>query len=224
MGETKERPILFSRPMVTAILEDRKTETRRIARLNLSVMDPRGPDGPAKEGLRAEARRAALKIADFQVGRRLWVREEHYRYGHWELIPGKTTRTGRPKWRFVADLPGVTFDPPAHFRRAMSRSDPATPAWHKRLARFMPRRMSRLSLEITAVGPERLQEIEAWDVVAEGVDDPSWHDSFDYTGRDFIDFGAAIKAFAGLWETINGPESWDANPYVYVVQFRRLES
>lgn len=221
MGETKERPILFSRPMVTAILEDRKTETRRIARLNLSMMEPRGPEGPAKEDLRAEARRAALRISDFQVGMRLWVREEHYRFGHWELIPGKTTRTGRPKWKFVADLPGVTFDPPAHFRKSMSRSDPATPFWHKRLARFMPRRMSRLSLEITSVGLERLQDITDEATRREGFTE----DGADETQRlTAASYGMTFLGhrFSCMWEKLNGAGSWADNPYVYVVAFRRL--
>ncbi len=174
----KDTPILMTRAMALATFEGRKTMTRRI-------MVPQLPDEPTKEA----GKRWGLVDDDFyycgvrcpygKPGDRLWVREEHYQFGHWEPIPGETSRkTGRQKWRFVSDNDLVHFDPPVtDFRRGRHHSDPLTPAWHKRLARFMPRRVARISLEITKVRAERLQAISAEDVLAEGliawIDPPS---------------------------------------------------
>lgn len=74
---------------------------------------------------------------------------------------------------------------------------------------FMPRWASRITLEITDVRVERLQEISEADAVAEGVT---------VTVRE----NGALDPFRELWRSINGPGSWDANPYVWVIEFRRL--
>ena len=89
-----------------------------------------------------------------------------------------------------------------------SREAGAAPAWHKRPALFMPRVASRIVLEIIDVRIERLQEISVGDALAEGfapgsVDDP-------------------VVAYRAVWERINGEGSWEADPLVWVVVFRRM--
>ena len=87
---------------------------------------------------------------------------------------------------------------------------------------FMPRIASRILLEITDVRVQRLQEISEEDARAEGVTDFAgrwWDGSPVVCGK----WNAPSEAFAALWESINGTGSWEANPWVWVITFRRLE-
>jgi hypothetical protein len=162
------------------------------------------------------------------------VKEEHYRFGHWEPVPGVRTKTGRMKWRFVSDCDKVLYEPPAEYRKGRHHKDPATPAWHKRLARFMPRWASRLTLEITEVRVQRLQEISEEDAKAEGIRTdilPACGDHPDllcYVSEpdDNHAYRYAREAFAKTWDVINGKCpgcSWEANPFVWVIGFRRID-
>lgn len=168
----KERPLLFSGPMVRAILDGSKTQTRRIvtpqpveiewfehqqAWVGSFGDDAGSPTNPHQ----------LIQCPYGTVGTRLWVREDHYRSGHWEPIPGVTTKGGRQKWQFVTDRDGCLFEMPDGCRLGFSRSDPKTPAWYKRLGRFMPRALSRIDLEVTAVRVERLNDISEKDAIAE---------------------------------------------------------
>lgn len=228
----KERPILFSASMVRAILEGRKTQTRRlvvhehIAEADIFSAAPVDLAGRWEFGVAGEggvfAHGDLLRCPYGVPGDRLWVRQEHYRLGHWDSVDGprKRTRTGRQRWRFVADTSEVRFEAPAAFRKGRHHKDPATPAWHKRLARFMPRAFSRITLEIAEVRAQRLQKIGAEDVLAEGL------------GPDDIrcdgECGAtpcslAVSAFNRLWDSINGNRApWSSNPWVWALTFRRL--
>ena len=82
----------------------------------------------------------------------------------------------------------------------------------------MPRWASRITLEITSVRVERLQDISEADALAEGVTD----DGSLVTDLAGNDRGGAFAAFATLWEVINGAGSWDDNPWVWAIEFRRL--
>jgi len=85
---------------------------------------------------------------------------------------------------------------------------------------FMPRWASRITLEITGVRVERLNEISREDAKAEGL----WPSPGN--GLEMVNggpYGNAQLAFRALWESINGPGSWDANPWVWVVEFRRVQ-
>jgi hypothetical protein len=82
--------------------------------------------------------------------------------------------------------------------------------WRKRPSIHMPRWASRITLEITGVRVERLQHISEHDAKAEGVESAQC-------------CGAHYHGFSKLWQSINGPDSWDANPWVWVVEFRRAD-
>ena len=146
-----------------------------------------------------------------QPGDRLWVRETFFAFGRWatrfnaakerdEWYFIDMTRASGHAWRYAADE-GPGADP--HARREAG----AAPAWHKRPALFMPRAASRILLEIVALRIERLQEISAEDALAEGLPPDEVRDP--------------VPAYRAIWERINGPGSWEANPLVWVVEFAK---
>lgn len=186
-GAPAARGILFSRPMVEALLAGTKTQTRRMVK-------------PARAG---EGNPFG------QPGERLWVKEGFFAWGHWQTR--HNARKGRAEWAFV-DLTresGRSWRYDAEGLAPQSaRIAGAGPAWHARPALFMPRAASRILLEVVAVRMERLQAIGAPDALAEGIADQGTPDP--------------VRAYRGVWEGINGPGSWDADPLVWVVGFRRL--
>lgn len=216
----KKRPILFSTPMVQANLDGRKTVTRR-------VMKPGVPIGSWEETI--------THCRYGKVGDILWVREEHYRYGHWEPVSEIKTPTGRQKWKFVPDKKEVLYsdNPPPEFRKGRHHKDPATSAWHKRLARFMPYDSCRLFLKITDIQAERLQDITEEQAIAEGAEPRSHRcggfgyyeaggDTYECECMSF-DNSPEVEGFRELWESINGVGSWDENPFVWAVSFEKIE-
>jgi len=173
----KERPILFSAPMVRAILEGRKTMTRRVTKRLLLGLPQAEMNAQCLYG---------------QPGDRLWARET------WaENIDGDIV--------YRADN-GV----------AESMIDRWRPSIH------MPRWASRITLEITGVRVERLNEITEADARAEGVECFDDTKTFRSYWDDFCVCLSAKDSFQTLWAKINGPDSWDANPWVWVVEFRRV--
>lgn len=199
----KERPILFSGPMVRAILAGRKTQTRRV--LNL----PRGLYWYDELGGEAEGwftdgegwwHVEELACRYGNPGDHLWVRET------WAVgsIYDKTAPS-----KICEDLPKGPGRPPCGIRYPANQECigiKCRPSIH------MPRWASRITLEITGVRVERLNEISEEDALAEGVD----------TTCDDLGRYCPVIAFQNLWESINGSDSWAANPWVWVVEFKRL--
>lgn len=202
-----DRGILFSAPMVRALLAGTKTQTRRPLRNPEYYGCPTG-DCPHDKQAECNAHMAQLTDTEkgFAVGDRMWVRETYYQRGHWEPIETKRTKAGRQKWAFTPTDEVILFDAPPEFRKGRHHKDPATVAWHKRLGRFMPRRYSRLTLIVTDVRVEQLQDISQEDAEAEGV-------QCDMSPRSFVDH------YALLWDSINGPNSWEENPWVVAITF-----
>ena len=207
MTDIKERPILFSAPMVRAILEGRKTVTRRAFRVQPSgstpvavstfnpiKIDRRGVEQPGPElfGAITFDGEWSLTCPFGQEGARLWVRETHADIGF--------------RLTYRADT-----DDGAH-----CQVKKWTPAIH------MFRRHSRILLEITDVRVERLQDITPAQVTAEGV---STHGEALWGGEWWVDapdqaIEDARKDFADLWTSTGG--NWDANPWVWVVEFKQV--
>lgn len=228
----KEHPILFSAPMIRALLACTKSQTRRIANfiprdqgLNLSFsgLDPcelvpgvwtlmsRGAGGAWNE------RTEPLRCPYGPVGNILWVRETYWAFGRWETR--FSTKKGRDEWHFV-DLTVETD-------RLYQLSDPTpevvrgrrgiTPAWWRRPPSFMPRRVSRISLEITGMRIERLQDINETDAAAEGV--AEWARGALSPESQQAD---PSDQFRWLWGSIHGPDAWSLNSWVWVVEFKRV--
>lgn len=197
-----ERPMLMSAPMVRAILAGTKTQTRRIAKGVATVHAITG-EPPAK--LDSAGPRVACPYG--QPGDRLWVREAHAivprtAYAHSEGVQ----QTLRPDDPYEHDA--------AIYREGWTRSNSGF-KWRPSI--HMPRWASRITLEITSVRVERLQDISEADAKAEGAGE-----AFD-TVDGFVehDLGNHRDGFAKLWTEINGPESWAANPWVWALDFRK---
>lgn len=223
----KDRPILFSGPMVRALLAGTKTQTRRIAPIDRLDIKDHGdgfvswavgftkPMGKIRSvasysGSLVTVDQARSIIASQfcpygQPGDKLWVREAFRLCAEADATPPRNTHAAYRIW-YEADAPHQPGS--GKLRPGM----------------FMPRWASRLTLEITSVRVERLQSISGADAIAEGL--------------DFVPDGAAAhgikglatswsndprKSYSALWVSINGPESWEANPWVWVVGFRRVQ-
>lgn len=247
MGDVKERPILFSAPMVRAILDGRKTQTRRVMKPQPVSVERwfRGAPTTDTSAEHAVPRDASGKgwigpCGPFKsqygvAGDRLWVREEHYRFGHWEQKEKASKKTGRVGYRFVADSTETRFEAPVDARVSPPRTDDERERsqWYKRLARFMPRTSSRTLLEVVSVRVEQLHDITEEDAKAEGADRD--FSVVDDDREDPREVGYSLASdvarheatahrrfFCSLWESINGADSWMANPWVWVVEFRRV--
>ena len=159
-----DRPIIFSAPMVRAIVAGTTTQTRR----RIKDQDVTSPYG--------------------LVGDRLYVREAWaapHAYDH--LPPRLIPQDARIHYAATGDRGGLMWRSPIH----------------------MPRWASRITLEITGIRVERLQDISAVDCWAEGI---GHHPDVD-----------PRHEYAELWESLHGAGSWDANPWVLVVEFKRVE-
>lgn len=180
-----ERPILFSAPMVRAILDGVKTQTRRVVKF---------PDRPMKY----KYSESDWMIDGEPIGRspygkpgdRLWVRETFSEFD---------TLNGMVCW-YKAES-----DDPDYWHNVTWR-----PSIH------MPRRLSRITLEIVAVRVERLHDISEADAIAEGT--AGGHGSIPGYGYS----ATPIEHYRHLWESLNGHGSWAANPWVWVIEFKRV--
>lgn len=245
-------PTLFSTPMVQSILEGRKTKTRRVVKAEISPAQGEYPatwnyrfwagspfqsqeeqDPPRHQLVDGIGRVIILKCPYGQPGDILWVREEFYQIGHWEHDdnPKKKRKSGRQAWKFVPDFAEIKYsdNPPEEYRRGRHHKDPSTSAWHKRLARFMPKASCRIFLRVKSVRVERLQDITESDSKLEGVKqyfhtNGKCHDGYEnYLDPAGKKYWLATHSFQSLWQSINGPESWNENPWVWVIEFERIE-
>lgn len=198
-----ERPILFSAPMVRAILAGAKVQTRRVVNPEPagSVTTIYRPFAHEPNNWQGYADNVGFirwygRCRYGQPGDRLWVRETWavpHRYDH--LGPSNIPVLGvRTHYAATEERGGLRWRPSIH----------------------MPRWASRITLEITAVRVERLQDISEADAKAEGAE-PYLHPV--HPAREQL---RHVDGFQALWESINGPDSWDLNPWVWVVEFKRV--
>lgn len=205
-----ERPILFSGPMVRALLDGTKTQTRRILKSNCQEIGERDDGSPWPWSEHPDTSADHWHACPYgQPGDRLWVREtflDTFGTG----VEHRDQGGNLQRYAFAADcLPGSYGD---EARKAYGLK------WKPSI--HMPRAASRILLEITGVRVERLQAIGEADARAEGVTIEDRH-TVGYCTGEFLP--PSIRAYRDLWESINGAGSWDANPWVWVVEFRRVE-
>lgn len=192
-------PILFNAPMVRALLDGSKTQTRRVAKLTDAAhikevgghrrWHPADPD-------------VILASPHGQVGDQLWVRET------WGVLYPQ----------FIKESHEPTF-----WRADYSDSDLAEqkagtlwlPHWKPSIHMF--RNRSRITLEITGVRVERLQDISEADAAAEG-----WTRQSERSNDPEVHQDAARDWYSDLWEQINGAGSWNLNPWVWVIEFKKV--
>ncbi|MBW3512887.1 hypothetical protein [Janthinobacterium sp. NKUCC06_STL] len=236
---SKESPILFNTPMVRALLDGSKTQTRRI-------MKPQPEPVPHHSGdcqWRCNASQSMVSVSDTRApdtdgmagdacphgghGDHLRVRETYFAYGRW--VTRYSQKKGRDEWHFIdmtaecarayqydADSPEVLL--------AAGRGG-ALPGWYMRPSIFMPRAACRILLEIVSVRVERLQDISDADIVAEGIDMEALtesQDRYDIVCKGTGASGRATErsAWRDLWESTGG--DWDSNPWLWVIEFKRV--
>ena len=196
----KERPILFGAPMVRAILSGTKTQTRRAVKPQPTHFNPVGVPRRARPDAPSSD---VIRCPYGQPGDRLWVRETFC--DDWHMDRGVV------EYRADGELDSDMFDAGCTWR----------PSIH------MPRWASRITLEVTDVRVERLQEISEADAIAEGVhpDDACLPDddtsAFSRIGP-VCNASFPVARYAALWESINGIGAWEKNPLVWVIEFRRV--
>ena len=211
----KERPILFSGPMVRAILAGTKTQTRRVVKpqpqgndlhICTNAYDWQACEDGFLHGLIAGDHgydALSFRCPHGAPGARLWVRET---------------------WAYERDGTGCPDDTGILYRATDPGWDDEETGLRWRPSIFMPRSASRILLEITEVRVERLQAIREEDARAEGITDGGCLNCGNSEPCGCPDPSPdARDAFAWLWQSINGSHSWHANPWVWVVEFRRVQ-
>lgn len=192
------KPILFSAPMVRALLAGNKTQTRRIVKWQPNDKD---------------------QVIKFENG---WLMYRRAGTGWCKDTPCPYGRLGdllwvRETWADVADASDDAFKRGAFWPQYRATSD-ANLVTRWRPSIYMPRWASRITLRITDVRVERLQEISEDDAMAEGIallnGRYTYNDGMHESRRD---------SYAALWESINGHGSWDANLLVWVISFDMLK-
>jgi hypothetical protein len=214
MSAPRERPILFSGRMVQAILEDRKTQTRRIVRGDCQgyeklLLDEQGllRQGGMQEQAWTKAGRWA-RCPYGKPGDRLWVRETFYCDDC--RFPGGPVEEMRELLYYRA----TDCDPAGRCWTGFSL-ETMDPPWRPSI--LMPRWASRITLEILSVRVERLQDISEEDALAEA---PIFTENADPSVSD----STPVCMFAHLWDGINGSagKRWADNPWCWAISFRRL--
>ena len=212
----KERPILFSAPMVRAILAGTKTQTRRIVKPHRNddsfVLEDHGygwwpyrsEDG--ESSVMSDGCEYRLPCPYGAIGDQLWVRETLEVVPNWGML--FYVASGPDEYKITDPRADALIEKYGdHYHANDGKRIPSI---------YMPRWASRITLEITNVRVERLQEISEEDAIAEGAKPyllPV------HPARESL---RHVDGYAQLWEQINGPGSWDANPWVWVVCFRRV--
>lgn len=229
-----DHSMIFTRSMVRAFLEGRKTQTRRLLKPHNTLFNGRGwskdakaqswdwenawvDPGPSPAGNPGPYLKLPWLAGDddpwedtvhriypvIQPGDRIWIKEAHYAYGEWTTTD-ELTETGLPKRRFVRDWNwSVYFDP--HSIRVLPNLRDGIPGWYARSPLFLHRQDSRLTLDVSEVRVQRLQDISEADARAEGLQ-----------GNASGPWGCEglIEDFADLWNTIHGPDAWDRNDWI----------
>jgi hypothetical protein len=214
--QLQEHPILFSAPMIKAVLDGRKTQTRRVIAPQPTGWNPiQGVENIWYWCIAGDQDWSEKRLCPYgQTGDRLWVRET------WRC---EELETGLDGVRYSADhhfrpiensLEAAEGWGDAAFDKHGKRHNPR--AWRPSI--FMPRWASRLTLEITDVHVERLEQISTGDIYAEGL-------TAHFPPRKKDPLPTPRSAFAELWDSLNASRGygWDLNPWVWVVQFKRID-
>lgn len=216
MTEVKQRPILFSTEMVRAILDDRKRMTRRIIKPQPVLSLDNCKDREKLVNALEETENSlfwffkGVPYANFpegiepycpygKVGDILWVRE---------------------RWNNIIDDQGKRIG--YYHSTDTDLNNKWKPSIH------MPKEACRIFLQITDIRVERLQDISEEDAIAEGVEgfgyipDQILYRDYQERNPKTRGYHKSSKSFQTLWESINGPDSWNANSWVWVVSFERI--
>ena len=189
------------------VYDGRKTATRRTTGLDYPNAAPHEFDLQAVQGekyffTRPRTGAGGVVTCPYRVGELRYIREAHYLYGRWKR-QGKT-KTGRPKYRFLADRrKGACYPSNPPPRVCTNRR---TTGWFRRSGLFMPEWAARTVVKIVSVRAERVQKIGQGSACAEGCP----------VGVEPIGW------FAQLWDSIHGAGAWERNDWVWVIGMERV--
>jgi hypothetical protein len=200
----KERPILFSAPMVRALLDGSKTQTRRavkprhlpfVENLTANFLDGKWGERPMPYG---------------KPGDQLWVRETFADLRGTGIEHRPDPSGPLKRYAFAADHPPGSNGDEARKEFGVKWK----PSIH------MPRAASRITLKVIGVRVERLQDISEADALAEGI--VRLKEGFGLPDGSHFHATNPRQSYFGLWEAINGPGSVEANPWLWVVEFPKI--
>lgn len=231
----RERPILLNAEMVRAVLDGRKTQTRRIMKIQPTASKTKEGDFwfpckkmesmvhisdliPGEHGAWPAHEFFSMSCPFGAVGDRLWVRENCFA----EQGVGTSVDSGSKLVYYPADMASLKTSSEQEnlweklWSYGKGIGGQVVPSIH------MPRWASRITLEITGVRVERLWDITEEDAKAEGFTFDALR--FKSGTREVSEMGhTAVYQFGGIWQSIYGEESWQANPWVWVIEFKRVE-
>lgn len=233
------KPILFSTPMVQAILEERKTMTRRILKPQPEIYEKNGKEmirhETKKHVIQTELKNAAQQFIGIpcpygEVGDILWVRETCVKACISEDGEGPISGENWRYW-YRADSDWMKHE----WDHSGKDGPQDSPSWKPSI--FMPKEACRIFLEIIDIKVERLNEISEQDCISEGIkshleeltkeprfknymEDASGYGHPDY---DYPTTYDPKYSFQTLWQSINGEEGWDKNPWVWAITFKRID-
>lgn len=224
-----ERPILFQAEMVRAILEGRKTQTRRVVKSNDAVKSSDSAEFISKQGL----------AYFYKNGQKLSTEKSPYGVIGDELY---VKETGKTREKLDSLSPSVIAE---RAKEVGYKNGPFCPLfyladdrWRKwsddeqvdfgdwgrtRASIHMPRWASRIKLKITDIRVERLQDISEEDAIAEGIESVSSPDGWADYMSNVNSWGNPQISYLSLWEKINGYESTLSNPWVWVIKFKEVQ-
>jgi hypothetical protein len=225
-------PVLFSTPMVQAILDNRKTQTRRVVKMTKDIENPEfgytaftqiGSISVRGKHANGEYGESFIKCPYGKVGDILWVRET------WANTTNVNSVSDFPYG--VPHIVSESFDGKVHSAYIYRASTPdwqwldddgwTTEKSHWKPSIHMPKVACRLFLKIKSIRVERLQEISEQDAKAEGAEGLNCqYIGAEHHGQGYTSY---TEGFKKIWQDINGRVSWLANPWVWVIEFERIE-
>lgn len=219
-----EKPILFSGEMVRAILEGRKTQTRRaLTKQPIDILPMKVPNLWVTLETRDPNHGRVIRCRYGKPGDRLWVKETFQVVQPWGSVGDEWV--GDDIMEVDGRLGSVKPEQIGYWWSLVYRAQDDICSWW-RPGIFMPRWASRITLEIVSVRVERVQDISDADAIAEGIERVSDAAHFawrDYTGNNQL--LSPAMSYQSLWEKINSKRElgWDVNPWVWVLEFKRVE-
>lgn len=240
----KPHSMIFSAPMVRAIQEGTKSQTRRLCKpqppMNCSyvingAMDhalcfQTGTSGAGTVWVPPTAKSVDHRLrCPHPIGSLLYVKEAHWAFGEW--VQFGYTETARQKFMFLGyrDDTHVTFAE----SELMKKTEFGNPGWHKRNSLFLPKRFARIWLRVTDVRCEHVQEISEEDAMAEGIVEIERSirihgrmNGYGVAGTKPEDAAITARyAYADLWNFINTAPGtrWEDNPIIWAYTFERIE-
>lgn len=217
---TLYHPILFSTPMVQAIDENRKTQTRRTKGLEVvndnldTILDLKLITDPDKTFvLIRTASKGTYKLkCPCHVGDVLWIRENFYTAENWDHLKPSLLKKYDINVYYKSDIGNENI--PQLLHKGKMRPNI-----------FLPAAYARTFLKIKSIRVERLQDISEEDAIAEGLEilyKGTLNEFRIYGKKDVYGTNCPLKSFETLWISINGYDSWNENPWVWVYEFKKI--